>query len=142
MEERSEEGGSGCSLTDRCQHVNVSHAKVNSTWIGCYLIPCRRRNYQVEFKKNQPNRPNQANQDPVKNREESPYIREWERERGRDVCAHVYGDAKHRKFFDERKLRIDRPDSDSGSSDRIQIGLPLVSRAKNLNVLLAALKSC
>lgn len=139
-EERSEEGGSGCSLTDRCQHVNVSHAKVNSTWIGCYLIPCRRRNYQVEFKKNQPNRPNQANQDPVKNREESPYMTEGERE----MCAHVYGDAKHRKFFDERKLRIDRPDSDSisGSSDRIQIGLPLVSRAKNLNVLLAALKSC
>lgn len=58
----------------------------------------------------------------------------------REICAHVYGDAKHRKFFDERKLRIDRPDS--GSSDRIQIGLPLVSRAKNLNVLLAALKSC
>lgn len=63
-----------------------------------------------------------------------------EREREREICTHVYGDAKHRKFFDERKLRIDRPDS--GSSDRIQIGLPLVSRAKNLNVLLAALKSC
>lgn len=118
-------------LTDRCQHVNVSHAKVKSTWIEDATLPhaddeitkwsSRRRAKRIESEKGT--------------------------RKSRGITIHhtpyVYGNAKHRKFFDERKLRIDRPRrSDPGSGDRIQIGLPLVSRAKNLNVLLAALKSC
>lgn len=81
-------------MTDRCQHVNVSHAKVKSTSDRMLPYPMQTTKLpsRVQAEESSESR---AGKEP-ENREESPYT------------IRVYGNAKHRKFFDERKLRIDR----------------------------------